>query len=133
LGSEFIGRFEHSLDIKGRIILPVRFRNSFDTQAYLTIHHEGCVGLWTPDEFQTQLAQRAAVQDRSREDRNAVRRWSSRSTEIELDRQGRVPLPAFMRDETDLVGSVLVVGAITHVEIWDPEKWLASVEAGAED
>ena len=66
----FFGRYEHSLDSKGGSSCPARFRAQFDTTAYVTQHLEGCLALWTPAEFEKQIAEMLAEQDRSAEDRN---------------------------------------------------------------
>jgi MraZ protein len=119
----FVGRFEHSLDVKGRIILPARYRASFDTLAYISKHTERCLALWTPDAFERKLDEMEAIAERSPEDRSMVRVWAAGSTEVELDRQGRVGIPAYLREYARLESAVLIHGAITHIEFWDPEEW----------
>jgi MraZ protein len=119
----FVGRHEHSLDVKGRIILPARYRSSFDTVAYVSKHTERCLALWTPDAFERKLDEMEALYDRTPQDRAMVRAWASGSTEVELDRQGRVAIPGYLREYAHLEDAVLIHGAITHIELWDPEEW----------
>lgn len=123
MAPRFFGRYEHSLDAKGRVILPARYRGSFDTLAYLSKHQEGCLALWTPDEFDKQLAEMESTQDRGTAERNMVRVWSAGLTEVELDRQGRVAIPGFLREYAQLESAVLVVGALNRIELWNPEEW----------
>ncbi len=123
MGPRFFGRFEHSLDPKGRVILPARLRTSFETRAYLATHDEGCLALWTPEEFETKFAEMEANQNRSRDDRNLARVWAAGLVEIELDRQGRVAIPGYLRKYAGLTGAVLVLGALNRVELWDPGVW----------
>jgi MraZ protein len=119
----FVGRYEHSLDEKGRIILPARFRPAFDTQAFVSKHTERCLAVWTPESFDSKLDQMQLLQDRSPQDRQMVRAWASGSSEVELDKQGRVAIPAFLREYARLETAVLVHGAIDHIELWDPSEW----------
>ena len=119
----FVGRHEHSLDVKGRIILPARFRTNFDTAAVISMHNERCLALWTPEAFEKKLDEMELIQDRTPADRAMVRSWASGSTEVELDKQGRVAIPAYLREYARLESAVLIHGAIRHIEIWDPEEW----------
>jgi MraZ protein len=129
----FVGRYEHSLDVKGRIILPARFRASFDTTAFLSKHNERCLALWTPEAFEHKLDQMESIQDRSPQDRALVRAWASGSAEVELDKQGRVAIPAYLREYARLENAVLVHGAISHIEIWNPEEWAVRGAPGDAD
>jgi MraZ protein len=119
----FVGRYEHSLDVKGRIILPARFRASFDTAAFVSIHDDRCLALWTPEAFERRLDQMQSIQESGAQGRALARAWASGSAEVELDRQGRVAIPAYLREFARLETAVLVHGAITHIEIWSPEEW----------
>jgi MraZ protein len=121
--ARFFGRFEHSLDAKGRLILPAKFRVDFDDGGFLTQNVDGCLALWPPDAFEAQMTsmlERAAV---GRADRNLVRIWASNSHEVEVDRQGRLAIPTRLRDFASLTAEVLVNGAIDRVELWDPARW----------
>jgi MraZ protein len=128
LVSGFVGRFDHSLDAKGRVILPARFRASFESGGRLTQHHERCLALWTPGEFDRQMAERlAASRDGATAERNVLRVWAAGSVEVEIDRQGRMGIPAHLRDFAGLTAEVLVSGAIDHIELWNPEEWTERV------
>lgn len=120
----FVGRFEHSLDAKGRVILPAKFRPQFERGGYLSENREGCLALWTPGEFERQMR---AMQDRaaggSRQERNRARVWAASSSEVEVDRQGRMAIPGHLRAFASLEGEVLVHGAIDRVELWNPATW----------
>lgn len=123
MAMRFVGRYEHSLDVKGRIILPARFRASFDTLAFVSKHNERCLAVWTPEAFEKKLDEMQQLQDRSAQDRQMVRAWASGSAEVELDKQGRLAIPAYLRDYARLETAVLIHGAITHIELWDPSEW----------
>ena len=119
----FVGTYEHSLDSKGRVILPAKFRADFERGGYLAEHREGCLALWTPGEFQRQLQamQEGAAQDQTA--RNRARIWAASSHEVEIDRQGRMAIPLRLRDFASLEGDVLVNGAIDRIELWNPARW----------
>ena len=124
----FVGQFQHSLDAKGRLILPARFRPEFEHGGHLSPNTEGCVALWTPGEFARQMQERLA-QGRSGGslERQQVRYWAANSSDVEFDRQGRFALPAVIREYGALSGDVLVVGALDHLELWAPEVFATKV------
>ncbi|HZU74627.1 MAG TPA: hypothetical protein VE990_17855 [Acidimicrobiales bacterium] len=121
--ARFFGRYEHSLDQKGRVILPARFRAAFERGGFLTQFHDRCLALWTQEEFENLMTamQERATQGRS--DRNLARVWAAGSHEVEVDRQGRMAIPAHLRDFARLEGDVLINGAIERVELWNPSVW----------
>ncbi len=119
----FVGKYEHSLDTKGRIILPAKFRSDFERGGYLTQHREGCLALWTPGEFQRQLQAMQQQAAEGRTARNRARLWSASSYEVEIDRQGRMAIPARLRGFALLEADVLVHGAIDRIELWNPAVW----------
>jgi MraZ protein len=123
----FVGRYEHSLDIKGRVILPAKFRVSFERGGYLAQHSEGCLALWTPGEFDRQMAVMQERAEAGRSDRNRARLWASSSHEVEIDRQGRMPIPALLRSFAELESDVLVLGVIDRIELWNPATWAEKV------
>jgi MraZ protein len=135
--SGFVGRFDHSLDAKGRVILPARFRTSFEHGGCLTQNYERCLSLWTPGEFDRQANEMlAAVRGREGEPRdfagdaearNFARVWAAGSVDVEIDRQGRMGIPVHLREFAGLNGEVLVTGAIDHIELWNPEEWRVRV------
>jgi len=121
--SGFVGRFEHSLDAKGRVILPVRFRDTFSKGGFLTPNREGCVALWTPSEFERQMSDMLERSKGDRSGRNQARLWASNAAEVEIDRQGRMAIPPHLRELAALEGEVLITGAIDRIELWSPAVW----------
>jgi len=119
----FVGRFEHSVDAKGRVILPARFRSSFERGGFLTSNREGCVALWTPGEFDRQMADMLEDSKADRVGRNRARIWASSSAEVEIDKQGRMPVPVSLRTFAELDADVLIIGAIDRIELWNPSLW----------
>jgi MraZ protein len=127
----FFGRFEHSLDTKGRLILPAKFRAHFERGGYLGKHHERCLALWPDDEFNRQIEQMRGRQEQSQEDRNLARLWAQGLSEVEVTSSGRMAIPAYLRDYARLEGDVLINGALDRIELWNPtlfEERVAPIE-----
>jgi len=121
--AEFFGRYEHAIDGKGRVILPSKFRGPFELGGFLTQYLDGCLALWTPDQFNSQMQRMRQRQSLGRSARNEVRSWSSNVSPLEIDKQGRMMIPGHLRTYASLEGDVLVLGAIDRVELWDPRRW----------
>ena len=123
----FVGRFEHSVDSKGRVILPVRFRDEFARGGFLTPNREGCLALRTPGENERQMAEMTEAARSSSEGRNRARVWAANTAEIEIDKQGRMAIPAHLREFAGLEADVLIHGAIDRIELWTPARWEENV------
>ena len=126
--ARFFGRYEHSVDPKGRVILPAKFRAPFDRGGFLTQYHDRCLALWTPEEFEKQMQGMEQAQEQGRSQRNLARLWASGTQEVDVDRQGRIPIPQHLRDFARVDNEVLVNGAIDRVELWSPAEWSQKVE-----
>lgn len=120
--STFFGRYDHSLDAKGRLILPSRLRTRLGTRFFLTAHLEYCLALWPLETFQAEVESREA-EAIDTWTRNAVREWFAKVAEVEQDTQGRVLIPAELRDYAALGREVIVIGVHNHVELWSPDRW----------
>jgi MraZ protein len=131
----FHGTFEFSLDAKGRLILPARFRNEFDTrQAYVSAFVGGCLALFPPAQFAKYLARAEAMESRGPEGRHMARVLSALSTDVEFDAQWRITIPPHLREFASLEPNrpVTVLGALNRVELWQAEKWHQSVADGVQ-
>lgn len=129
MAPRFFGRDDRSLDGKGRVILPARFRSSFDVSVFITPHYERCLALWTQEEFEKKFAEMSSAQGAGTEGRNLVRMWSATSAEEKIDAQGRISIPQNLRDfaRLQLESPVLVTGSIDRIELWNPESWEARI------
>jgi MraZ protein len=126
---QFFGTNEHSLDAKGRVILPARFRAEFGPKAFLSKNTERCLALWTAEEFQKQLAEKVQLQALGRLERNVARLWAAGSAEVDIDRQGRLAIPSHLREfaRLEVESPILIVGILERVELWNPAEWELSV------
>ena len=125
LEARFFGKYEHSLDAKGRVILPAKLRLHFNQLGYLTRHLEGCLALWTAEEFAKEIEVRLAQAEGDPVARNGVREWAAAVFEAQIDPQGRMAVPAHLRSYAKLGQEVLIIGMINRVELWSPASWEA--------
>ena len=125
--ARFFGRYEHSLDAKGRLILPSKFRPAFESGGFLSQYNDRCLALWTPENFEKQMELMETNQQLNTEQRNLARIWASGSQEVEVDKQGRMLIPVYLREYARLTGDVLVLGTIDRIELWNPQEWETKV------
>ena len=131
-----LGEFDHTLDDKNRLTLPARFRHRFGDGIVVTRGMDGCLFAYTPDDWGTLVEGRLSSLDPlSKEGRRMQRFFYAGAVEAELDKQGRVGIPAALLDHAKLGRDVVVAGVHDHLEIWDRAAWrleLAEVEGSAE-
>lgn len=125
----FLGEFSHSLDPKGRVILPARFRDQLK-EAFVTSQTDGCLALWAPADFEEQAKVMKEKLRGDPADRSAARVFFADAQQANPDRQGRVAIPAGLRRYARLVDNVKITGAYDHLEIWDEALWQATRGAG---
>ena len=118
----FVGTYDHTLDAKGRIVLPSKFRGYFADAAYLS-PGDGCVALRTPDDF-IEFVERFQEEVRGKEaDPDSLRAIASRSEEVRPDAQGRLMVPARLQLSAGLDREIVVCGVIDRIEIWNAASW----------
>jgi MraZ protein len=132
-----LGEYDHSLDDKNRLAIPAKFREAFADGIVVTRGLDGCLYAYTRAEWQKLVEGRLAELDMLSEGgRLIMRHFFSGATEAELDRQGRVGIPAALIESAKLGKEVTVAGVYDHLEIWDRATWrdqLTKVEGSAED
>ena len=131
-----LGEYEHTIDDKNRLTLPARFRQAFAEGIVVTRGMDGCLFAYTRPDWDRLVDGRLATLDPlSKEGRRMQRFFFSGAAETELDKQGRVGLPAALLQHAKLDRDVVVAGVHDHLEIWDRDAWrreLAEVEGSAE-
>jgi MraZ protein len=132
----FLGEHEHTLDEKGRLTLPAKFRDSFPEGLVLSRGMDGCVYAYAKADWAELAARLTALGSLSRDERMIQRHFFSGASEATLDKQGRVMVPAALASQAGLERDVVVAGVHDHLEIWDRVAWraqIADVEGRAED
>jgi MraZ protein len=131
-----LGEHDHSLDDKNRLTLPAKFRQSFSDGVVLARGMDGCLAVYTREGWTSFVESRLAVLDPlSKESRQMSRFMFASASEAELDKQGRVMVPAPLVEHAGLEREVVVAGVRDHLEIWDRAAWreqLKEVEGSAE-
>lgn len=120
----FSGEFHHTIDDKGRLILPSKFRARFSDGLWLTRAMDSCIEIWTDVGYATQI-ERAARLNIGKPEHRMVRRLLMSAHESQLDSQHRVTLPSTLRRTASLDRAVVVTGNLDRVEIWDLARWEA--------
>ena len=132
----FLGEFQHSLDAKGRIILPSRFRGRLESGLVLTRGLDGCLWVMSQSDwesFSLRLTQLSVADPRGRD---TARFFFSGASEDRPDKQGRISVPEPLRRHASLERDVVVIGTGPRIEVWNPERWevrRASVAENLED
>lgn len=119
----FTGEYRHTVDAKGRVAIPARFRARLDGGAYVSRWIDGCVGLFPRSEFEDLAARVAAKPVTDAGARTFSRFVFSGAFEVDLDGQGRVVVPTGLREWAGLEGDAVVVGSRDHIELWAPVRW----------
>lgn len=126
---QFLGEFEHTIDAKGRVILPAKFRDQLEEGAVIAKTREGCLAVYPPDEWELVAIRNRELMRQGAEERAVARSLFAGATEVSPDRQGRVPIPQNLREYAGVDKDVVVTGAFTHIEIWNAQQWADQVEA----
>jgi MraZ protein len=132
-----LGEYEHTVDEKGRITLPAKFRELFKSGIVITRGMDGCLYAYTPDEWQ-KLVQSllGSLNPLSPDSRRLQRFFFSGAAETTPDKQGRVTLPPGPAQQAQLERDVVIAGVYDHLEIWDRAGWadhLRAVEGRVDD
>ena len=118
-----IGEYEHSLDVKGRLIMPVKLRTDIGEKFIITKGLDGCLFVFSQTEwsnFETKLKELPLTNKNARD---FVRFFLSGATECELDKQGRFLIVNNLREYSNITKEVVIIGVGTRLEIWNKENW----------
>lgn len=120
----FLGEYEHTIDAKGRMAVPAKFRAQMDRGAVISKGMGTCLSVYTRERWDEKSAELVAGKT-SEELRDFERRIYPSASEVELDAQGRMNIPAKLRGYARLESEATVAGVRDHFEIWDRATWQA--------
>jgi len=123
----FYGEYLHSIDRKGRLILPAKFREvskaNFIEKFFVTRGLDKCLFMFSEEEWRAQEAKFKAISFTKQQARTFNRLYFSGAVEVIADRQGRILLPQYLKDFAEIKKDVLIVGVSNRIEIWAKDKW----------
>ena len=127
--SLFIGEYRHSLDVKGRIIVPAKFRDGLGDKFVLTKGLDGCLFAYSKEEWANFEEKIKSLPLTNKDARAFVRFFFAGAVECEIDKQGRTLIPPMLREYAGLSKDIVIIGVSNRVEIWSQDKWDSYSEA----
>lgn len=118
-----LGEYRHNIDQKGRIAVPAKFRDQLSAGAIITRGLDNCLFVFASKEWQELVAKLMALPLSQANSRAFVRLMLAGATDVELDKQGRILVPEYLKKFADLKKTAVVAGLYSRVEIWDAERW----------
>ncbi len=118
-----IGEFSHSLDAKGRVMMPSKLRFDMGDKFILTTGLDGCLFGFSMSEWEKFEEKLKSLPLTNKNARTFVRFFLAGATECELDKQGRFLIPSKLRDNAKLEKDITIIGAGTRIELWNKEAW----------
>jgi MraZ protein len=118
-----LGEFQHSLDTKGRVAVPAKFRDKLSAGAIITRGLDNCLFVFTREEWGKLADKILALPLAQANSRAFARLMLAGAMDAELDRQGRMLIPDYLRKYADLKREVTIAGIMSRIEIWDSANW----------
>ncbi|MDO5799974.1 MAG: division/cell wall cluster transcriptional repressor MraZ [Eubacteriales bacterium] len=129
----FMGEYNHTIDAKGRLIIPARFRELLGEEFILTKGLDGCLSIYPLDEWNAFETKLRALPLTNKNARTFTRFFVAGATNCELDKQGRILVPQTLREFAGLEKEVVLTGNLDRIEIWSKEKWSENCDYGDMD
>lgn len=117
----FMGQYEHTIDAKGKTVVPVQYRQSLGDTFVITRGLDGCLFLYPLQEWQVFVDKLQALPS-DQKTRKLQRQFLSKAMEVTPDKQGRILIPSLLRDKAGLVKDIVFVGMMNRIEIWDKAR-----------
>ncbi|MBZ4656306.1 MAG: division/cell wall cluster transcriptional repressor MraZ [Thermoanaerobacter sp.] len=118
-----MGQYEHTIDAKGRVIIPAKFREELGDRFVLTKGLDNCLFVYSLEEWKNIEAKLKTLPLTKKDARAFTRFFLAGAVECEIDKQGRILIPANLREHAKIEKDVIFIGVSTRVEIWSKEVW----------
>ncbi len=128
----FMGEYHHSIDEKGRLIIPAKCREALGSHFVITRGIENCIYVYPEETFARIVKQLETLPFTKKDARGFTRFFMSGATAAELDKQGRMLIPTPLSDYAKLEKDCVIVGALERLEIWDKNLWDAFMESAVD-
>lgn len=119
----FMSEYNHTVDAKGRLIIPSKFRDVLGEEFVVSKGMDGCLFVYANDDWNAFEQKLTSLPLINKEARQFARFFLAGAAQVELDKQGRILLPANLREFAGLDKDVVLVGVGSRIEIWSKEKW----------
>lgn len=119
----FIGEYEHNIDAKGRVTMPVKLREDIGDTFIVTKGLDGCLFAYSQSEWNNFEEKLKSLPLTNKNARDFVRFFLSGAIECEIDKQGRFLIPGNLRNYAKLEKETIIIGVGTRIEIWNKEEW----------
>ena len=119
----FFGSYQHTLDAKGRMIIPSRLKDQVGDRLFIMKGYDGCLSVYKEEDFLNKIAELKKLPFNKRESRDVTRVEMSSVVNLEIDDGGRILLPKRVLTEHNIGRKIMIVGVIDHFEIWDLDAW----------
>lgn len=117
-----MGTYDHSIDTKGRVIVPAKFREALGDSFVVTLGLDGCLFVYPNDEWEDFVNQLKELPG-SKEARKLQRYFMAGAAPCDVDKQGRVLIPSNLREKAGLEKDIVFVGVMSKIEIWSRQRW----------
>ena len=124
----FMSQYNHTIDTKGRVIIPAKFREKLGDSFVITKGLDGCLYGYAEAEWKNFEEKLGTLPITNKDSRQFTRFFLAGAAECELDKQGRILIPAVLREFAGLEKDVVLVGVASKIEIWSKERWDAANE-----
>lgn len=129
----FIGEYYHTIDAKGRVIIPLKFREALGDAFIISKGLDGCLWIQPMDEWRDFTAKLRELSTIDKESRQFKRFFMAGAADCEFDKQGRILIPAPLRKYANLQKDVVLAGMDTRIELWAEEKWEVESDMDVDD